>query len=267
MPDRVPESNAHSASPGEFSVAGKRALVVGGTRGIGRAIAWRLAAGGARVTANYVRDDSAAQSLGQAAADVGFALEVLRADVTSAKGIARVGEVVRDRLSPLSSFVFAAATGVHRPLEQLTVRHYDWTFGLNVRAFFELMQVLLPCFEPGASVVVLSSEGAVRAVPDYTLVGASKGALESLVRHLAVDLAPRGIRVNALSPGTVLTEAWNVLPKAEQRLEEARRRSPRGRLTTAEEVAWVAQFLCSEAAGGIVGQTLVVDGGTRVVGG
>ena len=97
----------------------------------------------------------------------------------------------------------------------------------------------------------------------YTLVGASKGALESLARHLAAELAPKGIRVNVLSPGTVLTDAWTVLPDAEARLAEAGRRSFLGRLTTAEEVAWAAQFLCSDAASGVVGHTLVVDGGAR----
>jgi enoyl-[acyl-carrier protein] reductase III len=146
------------------------------------------------------------------------------------------------------------------------LRHFDWTFALNVRAFFDLVQHLLPRLENGASIVGVSSEGAVRAIPHYTLVGATKGALESLVRHLAAELGPRGIRVNALSPGTVLTDAWNVLPDREQRLAEAKRRSPLGRLVTLEEVAAAALFLCSAAAAGVNGHTLVVDGGTRIVG-
>jgi enoyl-[acyl-carrier protein] reductase III len=137
---------------------------------------------------------------------------------------------------------------------------------LNVRAFFELVQRLSPRMPSGSSIVAISSEGAVRAVAQYTLVGASKGALEALARHLAAELAPKGIRVNVLSPGTVLTDAWKVLPDAEARLAEAGRRSFLGRLTTAEEVAWAAQFLCSDAASGVVGHTLVVDGGARTRG-
>jgi NAD(P)-dependent dehydrogenase (short-subunit alcohol dehydrogenase family) len=148
----------------------------------------------------------------------------------------------------------------------LSTRHFDWTFGLNVRAFFELVQRLSPRLPAGSSIVAISSEGAVRAVPHYSLVGASKGALESLVRHMAAELAPRGIRVNVLSPGTVFTDSWKVLPDAEARLAEACRRSFLGRLTTAEEVAWSVQFLCSEAASGLVGHTLVVDGGARLRG-
>jgi enoyl-[acyl-carrier protein] reductase III len=101
--------------------------------------------------------------------------------------------------------------------------------------------------------------------PAYAAVGASKGALESLARHLAVELAPRGIRVNILSPGSVETEAWDAFPDKEQRLAEAARRAPIGRTVTLEEVACAAQFLCSTAARGIVGHTLVVDGGARIV--
>ena len=103
-------------------------------------------------------------------------------------------------------------------------------------------------------------------MPSYSLVGSSKGALESLVRHLAVELAPKGIRMNILSPGTILTDAWKKIPDSEKRLAGAIEKTPIGRLCTAEEVAWAAQFLCSDASSGIVGHTLVVDGGARIVG-
>jgi enoyl-[acyl-carrier protein] reductase III len=249
-----------------FSVSGRNALVVGGTRGIGRAIAWRLAEAGARVVANHVRDQAAAAELVRDATAAGLTLEALRADVTLAKGIASVVECVAARLDPLSILVFAASTGVHKSLDALTMRHWDWTFALNARAFFELLRRLSPRMPSGSSVVALSSEGAVRAVPYYALVGASKGALESLARHAAAELAPRGIRVNILSPGAVLTDAWKVLPDSEPRLAESARRSMLGRLTTLEEVAWAAQFLCSEAASGLAGHTLVVDGGARLRG-
>jgi len=248
-----------------FSVSGKNALVVGGTRGLGRAIAWRLAQAEARVVANYVRDERSAIQLADEARQAGLSLEVVRADVTTTKGIEQLIDAATTP-APISILVFAAATGVHKTLEQLTTRHLDWTFGLNVRAFFELVQRLSPRMPSGSSIVAISSEGAVRAVAQYTLVGASKGALESMARHLAAELAPKGIRVNVLSPGTVLTDAWKVLPDAEARLAEAGRRSFLGRLTTAEEVAWAAQFLCSDAASGVVGHTLVVDGGARTRG-
>ena len=247
-----------------FSLQGKTALVTGGTRGIGRAIALRLARAGAHVLANYVRDSVSAESLRQEAAAEKLSLEVVRADITGEKGLERLLAAMEPNYTPLSIFVHCAATGVHRPVEELTLRQYDWTFSLNVRAFFELTHRLLPKFAPSASIVALSSEAAVHAVPQYTLVGASKGALESLVRHLAVELAPRGIRVNALSPGSIVTDAWKALPDAERRLAEAAHHSPSGRLITLAEVASAAHFLCSDAAAGIAGHTLVVDGGSRI---
>lgn len=248
-----------------FSLAGKTVLVTGGTRGIGRAISLQLARAGACVVANFVRDVPSAESLQQTAINEGIQIEVARADLTGAKGVESLLSYVESRCSKLSGLVHCAATGVHRPVEQLDLRHFDFTYALNVRAFFDLVRRLLPKFSAGASIVAISSEGAVKHVPEYSLVGSSKGALESLVRHLAGELGPRGIRVNALAAGTVLTDAWKTLPDAERRLAESARRSPLGRLTTAEEVAQVAQFLCSDAASGVNGHTLVVDGGARVM--
>jgi enoyl-[acyl-carrier protein] reductase III len=165
----------------------------------------------------------------------------------------------------LSGLVYCAATGIHRPLDELTERHFDWTFNLNVRAFFKLIKLVKPRLSSGSSVVAVSSWGASRVLPCYSLVGSSKGALESLARHLAVELAPAGIRVNILTAGAVLTDAWKAMPNSEARIAETVRRTPAGRLVTAEEVAYAAQFLCSDAAAGIVGHTLVVDGGAGIM--
>jgi len=249
-----------------FSLKGKRVVVTGGTRGVGRAISLQFARAGAQVLANYVRDSKAADELQEVAAKEGITLETVRGDLTTEKGTNRLVEATVARFPSVTTFVHCAATGVHRPFPELTLRHFDWTYSLNVRAFFELSHRLLDRFEKGASILGVSSDGAVRAIPYYTLVGSSKGALESLVRHMAAELAPRQIRVNAISPGTVLTDAWKVLPDREQRLAEATRRSPTGRLVTLDEVATAAQFLCSDAAAGVNGHTLVVDGGARIVG-
>jgi enoyl-[acyl-carrier protein] reductase III len=96
------------------------------------------------------------------------------------------------------------------------------------------------------------------------LVGSSKGALEALVRHLAVELASKGIRVNAIAPGAIDTDAWKIMPDGKERLGLIAQGTPTGRLATAEEVAMVAQFLCSDAARSIIGQTLVIDGGAGI---
>jgi len=248
-----------------FSLEGMSVLVTGGTRGIGRAISLRLARAGATVVANYARNVEAAQALADEAGAQRLAIETLRADLTLSKGLALVEERMARAGSDIVSLVHCAATGVHRPFEQLTTKHLDWTMSLNARAFFELVRALLPRLGEGSAVVAMSSAGAVRAVPAYTAIGTSKGALESMARHLAVELAPRGIRVNILSPGSVATHAWDAFPDKEQRLADALRRSPIGRLVSVDEVAFAAQYLCSPASRGVVGHTMVVDGGTRVV--
>jgi len=248
-----------------FALSG-RILITGGTRGIGRAISLRFARAGASVTANYLRNQEAADELKATAEREGLPIELCRADLTSPQGLEQIERSLHDAGGAFSGLVHCAATGVHRTLSELTARHFDWTFSLNVRAFFELMRVLVNRFSERSSVVAISSMGARRALPYYSLVGASKGALESLARHMAVELAPRGIRVNILAPGTVATEVWKVIPQGEDRVAAALDRTPIRRLVTPEEVAWAAQLLCSEAATGIIGQTLVVDGGAGIVG-
>ena len=241
-------------------------LVTGGTRGIGRAISQRFARGGARIIANYVRNEKAALELQSSATQEGLDITLCRADLTTADGLARIEAHLGEIGTPLAGLVHCAATGSHRAVDSLTGRHLDWTFALNVRALFELTARLLTQFDRQSCILGISSLGATRALPHYAAVGASKGALEALVRHLAVELAPRGMRANVLTPGAVATDAWQAIPDAERRLAEAARRSPTGRLVTLEELALCAQFLCSAAASGVNGQALIVDGGASIVG-
>lgn len=247
-----------------FSLSGKFFLVAGGTRGIGRAISLRFARAGASVIANYVRNQEAADGLKNLAGQEDLDIELCRADLTSTKGLDQVEQTLDAGRRELSGLVFCAATGVHKKTEELTLRHFDWTFSLNVRAFFELVQRIKKRLREGSSIVAVSSEGAVRAVPYYSLVGATKGALESMARHLAAELSP-AIRVNILVPGSVVTDAWDSMPDREKRIESAGMRSPLGRLVVPDEVAFAAQFLCSDAARGVVGHRLVVDGGAGIV--
>ena len=257
--------NSSTSNNDAFSLAGKSFLIAGGTRGIGRAISLRFARAGAKVIAIYVRGDDSAESLLNMAADQGIMIDCLRADLTRSSGMEKITGSLDETGSGLSGLVYCAATGVHKHTSEFTAREIKWVFSLNIEAYIELVNRLLPYMEGGASIVAISSKGATRAVPGYGLVGASKGALEAYSRHLAAELARRGIRVNLLSPGTVRTDVWNILPDSERRLADAEARTPLGRLVSVDEVAYSAQFLCSDAASGIVGHTLVVDGGIEIV--
>jgi enoyl-[acyl-carrier protein] reductase III len=248
-----------------FSLGNKTVLVAGGTRGIGQAISLRFARAGATVIANYLRNEQAAERLRATAADEHLAISLCRADLSTEKGLEQLDHTLQELGPHLSGLVYCAATGSHRPMEELTERHFDWTFNLNVRAFFKLIKLIKPRLTRGSSVVAISSWGASRVLPYYSLVGSSKAALEALARHFAVELAPAGIRINVLTAGAVLTDAWKAMPNSEARIEETIHRTPAGRLVTAEEVAYGAQFLCSDAAAGIVGHTLILDGGAGVL--
>lgn len=261
MPD-----DSTNQSTGGFAPSGCF-LITGGTRGIGQAISLELARSGAKVVANYLRNETAAQELKALAAREQLQIELCRADLTTPDGLRQVEIIVQQQGIPLSGLVHCAATGTHRPFAELTARHLQWTMSVNLVAFFELTKMLLPLFSDQSSIVAISSAGGVRAVSNYSVIGASKGALESLARHLAVELAPRGIRVNVVAPGPVNTEVWKAIPDRETRLAQAVSRSPIGRLVTPMEVAQVVRFLCSSAASGVNGHTLAVDGGAGIIGG
>jgi NAD(P)-dependent dehydrogenase (short-subunit alcohol dehydrogenase family) len=244
-----------------FSLAGKTFLVTGGTRGIGRAISIRFAEAGGSVIAVYVRNQEAAGSLKAEAGERGLQIECLRADLTRPAGMEAIDGLLTGLDTNLSGLVHCAATGVHKDADRFSSRDIKWVFSLNFEAFVGLVSMLLPRMDEGSSIIALSSKGATHSVPAYGLVGASKGALEAYSRQLAAELATRKIRVNIITPGPVLTEAWDVLPNRDERLGAAVARTPLGRLVLPEDVAYTAQFLCCDASSGIVGHTLVVDGG------
>ncbi len=236
---------------------GSSVLVTGGSRGIGKAIALRFAElGAARVAIGYLRNDRAAEETADELHAVGAEPVLVRGNVSSDRVLAQVSA-----LGPLDALVHNAATGVIRPALETEPKHWEWTLTANARALLDLARVAAPQMPPGATIVGVSSLGATRVLENYTLVGSSKAALESLVRYLAVELAPSGIRVNAVSAGVVETDALKHFPNREQMLEEGQTRTPAGRLVTPEDVADAVAFLCSPGAEMVRGHTLIVDGG------
>ena len=231
-------------------------LVTGGSRGIGRSVALRFASLGAtRIAIGYMRGDRPAEETAEELRTLGAEPVLIRGNVAST----RVADEVA-ALGALDVLVHAAATGVIRPALETDDKHWDWTLSANARALLSLTRAAAPGMSDGSSIVAISSLGATRVLDNYALVGASKAALEALVRYLAVELAPRGIRVNAVSAGVVETGALEHFPNKDAMLEMGAR-NPVGRLVTPEDVAKLVTFLCSPDAEMIRGQTVVVDGG------
>ena len=237
------------------------ALVTGGTRGIGNAIARRLVEDGAtRIALGYLRNDSAAEAAAGELRELGAEATLIRGNVSSERVL---GEI-RD-LGPLDVLVHNAATGVLRPALETEDKHWDWTLNANARALLAVTRAAAPQMLPGSSIVAISSLGSTRVMEDYVLVGVSKAALEALVRYLAVELAPREVRVNAVSAGLVETGALDHFERREQMLEWSRKRTPAGRMVEPDDVAGAVAFLCSLDAAMIRGHVLIVDGGFSLV--
>jgi enoyl-[acyl-carrier protein] reductase III len=231
-------------------------LVTGGTRGIGLAIALRLVADGAsRAVLGYMRNDRAAGEAVEAVREAGAEPVLVRGNVSSEHVVAELAAA-----GPYRVVVHNAATGVIRSALETEDKHWDWTLNANARALLSLARATVPAMDSGASIVAISSLGAQRVLENYVLVGASKAALEAVVRYLAVELAPRGVRVNAVSGGVVETGALDHFPNREKMMGSVER-TPAGRLVEATDLAGAVSFLCSEDAAMVCGQTLVVDGG------
>ena len=246
----------------EKNMDGKTALVTGGARGIGRAIALELASQGANVIINYFRNGDTARETVELARSLGVEAHAFKANVGDPEKIKQLFDWVRDEIGYLDILVNNAASGVQRPILELEPNHWDWTLDINARGPLLCSKEAAPLMDGRAGRIVnISSLGSTRVMADYAAVGVSKAALEALTRYLAVELAPKGIVVNAVSGGLVSTGALEHFPKRDQMLNKAKQETPAGRLVTEDDLAQVVAFLCSDAADMIIGQTIIVDGG------
>jgi enoyl-[acyl-carrier protein] reductase III len=249
----------------ELPFSNKIALVTGSGRGIGRAIALRLAEGGADVCVNYVRNQAQAEEVVAQIQALGRRAFAVRANVGKTEDIDKLFDALQEQFGGLDILINNAASGFNRPALEQKVSGWDFTQNVNARALLFAAQRAVPLMEArgGGSIISISSPGGQRVMPDYVAVGASKAALEALTRYLAVEFAGRNIVVNAVSPGLVETDALQFFSslKDGQVIPRAVANTPAGRLATPEDVAGVVAFLCTPTAAMIRGQIIVVDGG------
>jgi enoyl-[acyl-carrier protein] reductase III len=248
------------------ALAGKVALVTGAARGIGRAVAHKLATAGCDVAINYYNSHDDAQTLCAEIQAMQRRACAIKASVAIPESVDELFDELRKHFDRVDILVNNAASGVLKPVLEMSLKHWRWCMETNALALNLLAQRCVPMMPAGGRIIAISSLGASRAMPGYGFVGASKAALESLVRTLAQELGPQGIRVNTVSAGVVDTDALSYFPNREELLAQFLQRAPAQRDLTPQDVADAVYLLCLPEAGMINGHTLVVDGGFSISG-
>jgi len=245
----------------------KIALITGASRGIGKAIAFQLASHGASIMVNYVRNEEAALETVAALRAQGARAEAFQANAGDGTDQTRLVDETLKLFGAVDILVHNAALGAFKPVHKLKTNQWDLSFNINTRALLELTQKVLPSMESrgGGNIIALSSLGSHRFIPNYGAIGISKAALETLIKYLAVELAPKKIRVNGVSGGLVDTDAIRHFPEFEKFRDEVTKRTPAGRIGTPEDMARVVAFLALPESAWIVGQILTADGGLSLI--
>jgi len=243
---------------------GKLTLVTGSGRGIGRAIALKLASQGSDIIVNFFRRRETAEKTAKDIEALGVKAEVIKANVGDPAKLDEMFDTIATKFGHLDILINNAASGVGRSVLDVDIKAWDWTMNINARAFLLCAQRAAKLMEGrGGKMVCITSLGSSFVLPTYAVVGISKAALEALTRYLAIELAPKGICVNAVAASAVETEALKFYIR-EGLVKDIRQATVAGRMVIPEDVANVVAFLCSEEAFMIRGQTIIVDGGTSV---
>ena len=247
-------------------LTGKCALVTGAARGFGRAIALRLAQEGVKVVVNYRRSKSDAEEVVKEIENLGGRAIAIRADVGKEESLDKMFEIIKAECGRLDIVVANAAFGVPGTLIETTSKHWEVTLAASARSLLDMARRAVPMMNGYGRIISITSDGGQRVIPGYGVVGPAKAALESLTRGLAVELAPKGIRVNGILAGLADTRSSRSIPGSETVLGHARFHTPCGRIVEPEDVARVVAFLCSSQADMICGQFITVDGGRNIMG-
>lgn len=246
--------------------ANKVALITGGARGIGRATALKLAASGCDVAIVYYNSSDEAAALVETIIGLGRRAVAIQANVADQQSIKDMFAQFLEHFTRLDFLISNAASGVLKPAMNMSTKHWRWCMETNALALNHLVCEGRAMMLPGSRVIALSSLGAHRAIPNYAFIGASKAALEALVRSLSLELAEAGISVNTVSAGVVDTDALKHFPNREQLLADYQAHALAGSPLAPEDVANAVYLLCLPEAARIRGQTIFVDDGYSVVG-
>jgi len=251
-----------------IDLSGNVALVTGGSRGIGRATAINFAKAGCDVIINYVTSKKAAEKTAEEIVAMGRRVAIVKADVSEEDDVCSMMEFIGDTFGRLDILVSNAATGGFRTLLATTANNFEAAMNTNVRALIFLVQGAVPLMdqtEGRGKIVAVSSHGSHMAIPNYGIIGASKAALESTVRHLALELGDRGFNVNVVQAGLVETDSTKLIPNSEEMFAERGNITMMGdRHLEASDVADAILYLSSPYSDLVQGQTLIVDGGAAV---
>jgi 3-oxoacyl-[acyl-carrier protein] reductase len=245
-------------------LTGKVAVVTGASKGIGAAIAKRLAHDGASVVVNYANSAKQAQAVVAEIKAAGGAARAVRADVSKPAESKELVDTTVAEFGRIDILVNNAGVYEFLPLQAITEAHFDRMFDLNVKGLLFATQAAAAAFgDHGGSIINISSVASQLAPPNGSAYSATKGAVDVLTQSLATELGPRKILVNAVLPGAVETEGARALPEFEPMLAQFLPRTPLGRIGQPNDIATVVSFLASEDAGWITGQVIPVSGGLR----
>ncbi len=236
-----------------------RVIVTGSSRGIGRAIAVQLARPGGRVVVNYLQNEAAAQQTAALVEQAGAEAILVQGNVRAEADLKRIAAA----LPEVDVLVHNAAIGAMKPYDKLRPAHWELTLDSSLRPFWLLTKLVT--LAPGASVVGISSMGSRKFIPGYLAMGVAKAGVEAMTRQLAVELAPRGVRVNTVCGGLIDTDALRHLAEGEAMRKAAEEWTPLGRIGVPEDIAMAVSLLVRPEARWITGQVLVADGGLSLI--
>jgi enoyl-[acyl-carrier protein] reductase III len=249
-----------------LSFIGKVALITGGARGIGRATALKLAKNGVDIAIVYYNSSDSAKELVAEIEGLGRKAIAIQANVADESSVNEMFSIFKNTFSRIDFVISNAASGVLKPALKMSTKHWRWCMETNALALNHLTRGARDLFKDGGRIIALSSLGADRAIPNYAFIGASKAALEALVRSLSIEMADINVTVNTVSAGVIDTDALKHFPNREHLLEEYKIKSLADRALVPDDVANTIYLLCLPEASMIRGHTLFVDAGYSIVG-